>query len=264
MPGRPASPLLPRGQSADDASAHLLGRCAREGVLPCRRGGIGHCFASPRLRLLRGGRYFNQIIVDSTPLLYGVRRNDDTSLDNLAAFDVLANLMIESRTNRFGQHCSCATIYQINTGAPATSAVACRPPRSAPSRETSSSAAAPPKRSALQERYVGQDVILRRGWQPASFRRRPSATRPQDAILPHTGAPLPCVHLRSDTSRFADESRRPPLSSRAPHFAAESNFHGRIKSCASFSSAAKEASEKPVLPPPQDYNFRGSGTAPWS
>ena len=35
---------------------------------------------------------------------------------------------------------------------------------------------------------MGQDVIL-------------------DVILPHN-APLPCVHLRSDTSRFADESRR--------------------------------------------------------
>src|ERR1035441_9720664 len=31
-----------------------------------------------------------------------------------------------------------------------------------------------------------------------------------------TRAPLPCVHLRSDSSRFADESRRRPLLCRAP------------------------------------------------
>jgi len=45
---------------------------------------------------------FHEIVINSPPPLNLVRRGDDALFKNLAAFDALTHVMIESGANRFG------------------------------------------------------------------------------------------------------------------------------------------------------------------
>src|ERR1019366_8260411 len=65
----------------------------------------------------------------------------------------------------------------------------------------------------------GRAGSLRGGWlPPPSGANAASGRLTIGRSLPScpTKAPLPCVHIRSDSSRFADESPRRPLLCRAP------------------------------------------------